>query len=273
VYDEQRLIQQSSSEINLLLLNGSVSRASQESYSFNINASGRNKTAESRTVSNITIPSQYNDDEWEDTILDGMDITATDRGDGRVRIEPEGGGALGNYTVSCAVAGLDRDPAFAPSSGGNNNDSDSTSGPNEQDIRLNGIKTIDDNDVELSFNSTIDTSITEARINFYQSGSPGQGNGPPNQGNGPPNQGGGPNNPPESAIISEDRTGDSGTLVIGGEFTELNPEISFNTGPESIVWIKFNDGNITTRDWFVLTIQFRDVGSRQYFISLRNQIN
>jgi len=258
VYDRQRLIQESSSEISLLLLNGSVSRASQESYSFDINASRRNRTTEAKAVSNIIIPSQYSADEWEGTILEDMEVDAIPNGDGRVRIEAEDGGNLGDYKISCAVAGLDSAPEFGPT-GTDDEDGggDISDDINRQDIRLNGVKSLNktSDKVELSFtnNNNNSASIEEARINFYQTGNPGQNR-----------------DVPDSATISDTENGDSGTLTVAGEFETVTPQIPFAANAESTVWLDF-DKKIENRDWFVLTLQFEGAGTRQYFVSLRDE--
>ena len=254
VYDEQRLIQESSNEISLLLLNGSVSRASQESYSFDINASRRNKTADSRTVSNITIPSQYSAEEWESTILDGMDITATDRDDGRVRIEAEDGGALGNYNVSCAVAGLDRDPAFSPNPPSQDSSDDGTDILNPTDVVLDNVEGKqgmgNDKYLALTFRSVnSDATVTDARINFYNAKNQGQGQTPSN------------------ADLSDDTGSELATLTVGGEFEELDSPVEIVDDYTFQLDFGKNAGS-GNREWFILTLKFEDGSSRQYFVDV-----
>jgi hypothetical protein len=257
VYDEQRLIRESANgtpRIDLLLLNGSVSRASQESYSFNINASGQNETTGTRNVDTITIPSQYSAEEWNTTILGDRADSVTKSG-GRVTIDLRDD----EYRVSCAVAGLGTAPEFGPSGG----EDGSTGGPSDdinlQDIRLNGIKSLNkqSGEVELSFtnNNNDPTAIEEARINFYQPGNPGNNR-----------------DPPDNAIISDEMDGNAGNLTVGGEFETVTPSIDFAANDESTVWLDF-DKRIENRDWFVLTLQFEDVGTRQYFVSIRDEVD
>ncbi|CCQ35812.1 probable secreted glycoprotein [Natronomonas moolapensis 8.8.11] len=251
VYDRQRLIQESSGEISLLLLNGSVSRASQESYSFDINASRRNRTADSRTVSNITIPSQYSAEEWESTILEGMDITATDRDDGRVRIEAEDGGALGNYNVSCAAAGLDRDPAFSPNPPSQDSSDDGTDILNPTDVVLDNIERENDgNDkyLDLTFRSVnSNATVTDARINFYNAKNEGQ--------------------TPSNADLSDDTGSELATLTVGGEFEELNSPVEIVSDYTFQLDFDKNPGS-GNREWFILTLMFEDGSSRQYFVDV-----
>jgi len=258
VYDEQQLIREPADEpprIDLLLLNGSVSRASQESYSFNINASGQNETTGTRNVDTITIPSQYSAEEWNTTILGDRADSVTKSG-GRVTIDLRDD----EYRVSCAVAGLNTAPQFGPSSGEDESPGGPSDDVNLQDIRLNGVESLDEKsgEVELLFtNNNNLTAIEEARINFYQTGSPGRGNG---------------NNPPDSAKISDSMNGNSGMLTVGGGFETVNPSIEFAANDESTVWLDF-DKKIENRDWFVITLQFDGVGTRQYFVSLRDDTN
>jgi len=128
VYD-QRLVRSASDDdqISLYLLTGEVSENGVESYTLEVNGSNRYST----TVTNptITIPSRFNATQWEEDILeDRSDIDATDvNGGDRVELDFDGG----DYTVSCAVVGLDSDPAFTPpSSGGGGGDGGGNGGDN-----------------------------------------------------------------------------------------------------------------------------------------------
>ena len=257
VYDTQRLVQErdgSPDRIDLLLLNGSVSRSSQESYSVDINSSGRGSAEIDDPV--VTIPSRFDVDTWENEILGDVNNIndISDAGPGLIRIEFD----AGTYRVSCAVAGLDSAPEFGPT-GTNDEDNggDTSDDINLQDIRLNGVKSFDKNSgkVELSFtNNNNSTEIQEARINYYQTGNPGQGTS---------------GKIPDSATISDTEDGDSETLTVGGGF-EQTPQIPFAANAESTVWLDF-DKKIENRDWFVLTVQFKNLGTRQYFVSLRDE--
>ena len=255
VYDEQRLIRESadgSPRIDLLLLNGSVSRASQESYSFDINASGQNETTGTRNVDTIIIPSQYSADEWNSTIL-GDRANSVSKSGGRVTIDLRDD----EYRVSCAVAGLNGAPEFGPSGNENSPTRGGSNDFNLQDIRLNGVKSINKQpgQVELSFtnNNTNSTAIEEARINFYQAGSPGNNR-----------------DSPDNATISDEIDENAGELAVGGGFETVIPSIDFPANSESTVWLDF-DERIENRDWFVITLQFEGVGTRQYFVSLRDE--
>jgi len=258
VYDTQRLVQErdgSPDRIDLLLLNGSVSRSSQDSYSVEINSSGRGSAEIEDPV--VTIPSRFDADTWENEILDDVDSwnMITEPEPGLIEIEFE----TGRYRISCAVAGLDGAPEFGPSDEGNGSTDDTSGDFNLQDIRLNGVKDLYKNsgEVELSFTNNNDnqTAIEEARINFYQTGSPSQGEG---------------KNLPDSANISDNRNENSGMLTVGGGFETLSPSIDFAANDESTVWLDF-DKKIENRDWFVITLQFEGVGTRQYFVSLRDE--
>lgn len=111
-FDDQRLVRSvdgGTDEINLILLNRSVSENGVNTYAFDIDGSTRH----TRTVTNptITLPSRYEDTTWEDDILgDRTDVTVSDAGQGRVELAFDGG----DYEVSCAVVGLNGDPAFEP---------------------------------------------------------------------------------------------------------------------------------------------------------------
>ena len=109
---DQRLVQSGSSEISLYLLTGSVDENGVDTYSLELNASDEYTTT--LTDPTITVPSRFDAGTWEDEILaDRSDVTATDVGD-RVELDFNGG----DYRVSCAVVGLDDDPAFTPPDGG-----------------------------------------------------------------------------------------------------------------------------------------------------------
>jgi len=259
VYDEQRLIRESSNEINLLLLNGSVSRASQESYSFDINASRRNRTTEAKAVSNIIIPSQYSADEWEGTILEDMEVDAIPNGDGRVRIEAEDGGNLGNYNVSCAAAGLDRDPAFGPSPPSPPSQDSSDNGTdilNPTDVVLDNVERNqnkgNDNYLALTFRS-IDSNgtVTDARINFYNA---------KNQGKTPSN-----------AVLSDNDGNKLADLTVGGEFEKLSSTVEIAEDDQYTFQLSFNGSTGSgNKEWFILTLRFENKSSKQYFVSVPN---
>lgn len=125
--DEQRLVRETSGNdrISLFLLNGSVDEYGVNTYSLEVNASRQNTTE--LTNPNITMPSRFNATTWNNEILtDYSNVTVTSAAtDDRVKLNFTGG----NYTVSCAVVGLDRDPGFTPpddSGGGGGGGSGST---------------------------------------------------------------------------------------------------------------------------------------------------
>jgi hypothetical protein len=115
VFGEQRLVESRSGNdrINLLLLTGDVSENGIGVSNVEIDATSRYST----TVNNptITLPSRFSDTEWNNDILAGRgDVTAAENGD-RIDLSFSGG----DYTVSCAVAGLNSEPAFSPPAVGN----------------------------------------------------------------------------------------------------------------------------------------------------------
>ena len=252
VYDTQRLVQErdgSPDRIDLLLLNGSVSRSSQDSYSVEINSSGRGSAEIEDPV--VTIPSRFDADTWENEILIDVDninaITQPEPGLIEIEFDP------GTYRLSCAVAGLDSAPEFEPPDTGGDGDGTGDINPDAPgDIRLNGVRTLNQgqDEVEVAFQNLAesDTAITDARINFYQT-TGGQ--------------------TPRNAVISADQGGDSGTLVIGRNFDPVDPEITLASDAESTVWFNFDRG-VNPNDWFVLTLQFDNGEPGQYFISLRD---
>ena len=104
IYD-QRLVR--GNNIDLVLLNGTVSENGLDAYSLEIDGSNRN----TRTLDdpNVTIPSRFNATTWNGEILDAQpNVTATNDGD-RVELN-----FTGPHDVSCAVVGLDGDPRFTP---------------------------------------------------------------------------------------------------------------------------------------------------------------
>ena len=110
---DQRLVRSSggTDEISLFLLTGGVSENGVSSYSLELNGSNRHTTT--LTNPQVTLPSRFDAATWEDEILaDRSDVTAAPATSGRVELSFDGG----DYRVSCAVAGLDSDPAFSPPS-------------------------------------------------------------------------------------------------------------------------------------------------------------
>ena len=109
VFGEQRLVASNSDRINLLLLTGEVSDNGVGQSNVEISATGRYST----TVTNptITLPSRFSATEWQNQILTGRDdIGVSPAGPNRVELD------FPNrpFTVSCAVAGLNSEPAFSP---------------------------------------------------------------------------------------------------------------------------------------------------------------
>jgi len=244
VYDEQRLIRESadgSPRIDLLLLNGSVSRASQESYSFDINASGQNETTGTRNVDTIIIPSQYSADEWNSTIL-GDRANSVSKSGGRVTIDLRDD----EYRVSCAVVGLDTDPAFGPSDIADSNSGQNDTGItpfNPTDVILENVRSGED--IELDFNTSDEiATVVQARINFYRS-----------QGNG--------NNPVNADLYNNGPS--LATIKIGGEFKSLNTSVDIDQSGTTIR-LDFS-GSTNPNEWFVLTLRFDEVSSKQYFVA------
>jgi len=112
-FDEQRLVRESSGgndRISLFLLTGEVSETGIAAYSLEVNGSGQHTIT--LTDPTITIPSRFDATTWENEILaDRSDVTVTPAATGdRVELDFDGG----DYEVSCAVVGLDSDPAFTP---------------------------------------------------------------------------------------------------------------------------------------------------------------
>lgn len=107
----QRLIRDG--RIDLLVLTGDISTSRTTAYGIDVNATHRYSygTVEDPVV---TLPSQFTAETWETRILEEREDVSrvTDTGDGRVRIELDG-----SFDVTCAVAGLNSDPAFQPPGG------------------------------------------------------------------------------------------------------------------------------------------------------------
>ena len=107
---EQRLVRESASgndRISLFLLTGEVSETGVDTYSLEVNASRQHTTTLNDPT--IIIPSRFDEDIWNNEILVDHPVTASNNGD-RVELDFDGG----DYDVSCAVVGLNSDPAFTP---------------------------------------------------------------------------------------------------------------------------------------------------------------
>lgn len=124
---DQRLVRSGSpTEIDLYLLTGEVDVNGVDAYSLEVNASDAYTTT--LTDPTIIVPSRFDAGTWNDTILDERDDVTADPvagDDDRVRLEFTGG----SYEVSCAVVGLNGEPAFTPPQ-----DSDGGGGDTAMDV-------------------------------------------------------------------------------------------------------------------------------------------
>ena len=251
---DQRMVNSNSNRVSLYLFNRSVSENGITSYSLEVK--GSHQHTATLTNPTITLPSKYDATTWNDDILEGQtDVTASGAGNGRVEFDFSNE----EWEVSCAVVGLDSDPAFTPpaSTGGSGSGGGQPNlNPNAQgDVRLNGAefqlngpdRTVD---VEFENLASDDTDAIEARISFYQSQSP---------------------NPPTSADISKDGESTSATLEVLGQFESLDPDITFAGSDTTVVQLDF-DGTGNLDGWFVLTMEYDNDEVGQYFISLDYEV-
>ncbi|PSP67029.1 hypothetical protein BRC85_08085 [Halobacteriales archaeon QS_1_69_70] len=103
---DQRLVD--SGTISLYLLTGEVNANGVDTYSLELNASREYTTT--LVDPNVRVPSRFDSDTWNEEILgEESNVTATPSGD-RVRLNFTGG----EYEVSCAVIGLNGEPAYTP---------------------------------------------------------------------------------------------------------------------------------------------------------------
>jgi hypothetical protein len=117
----QRLVREDG--VYLTLLTGSISDSRSGSVGVDINATHRSEPVEG--VSSITIPSQFNNETWENQILEGQgNVENVDNaGDGRVEIT-----FSESLEVSCAVVGLNSDPGFTPPKSESENENEPVGG-------------------------------------------------------------------------------------------------------------------------------------------------
>ena len=248
---DQRMVNSNSNRVSLYLFNRSVSENGITSYSLEVK--GSHQHTATLTNPTITLPSEYDATTWNDDILEGRtDVTASGAGNGRVEFDFSNE----EWEVSCAVVGLDSDPAFTPpaSTGGSGSGGGQPNlNPNAPgDIRLNGVESHTGSQVDVEFENLAsnDTDAIEARISFYQSQS-GQ--------------------VPTSANISEVGESTSANLEVLGQFEPLNPDITFTGSDTTVVRLDF-DKTANPNDWFVLTMEYDNDEVGQYFISLRDQV-
>jgi len=247
---DQRMVNSNTNRISLYLFTGSVSENGVKPYTLELN--GSRQYTETLTDPTITVPSRYIGTVWDDEILDGQTgVSASDVGD-RVNLT-----FSGDWTVSCAVVGLDSDPAFTPPSedGGSGDDGDTGINPNAPgDIRLNGVTDKSASTIELDFKNLADTDtdIVEARINFYQSQS---------------------GTVPTEADFADVVAGTTGptlaTLTVRGPFEDVTPPLTVEGDQVSTVSLDF-DQTVNPNDWFVLTMQYDNDEVGRYFISARD---
>ncbi|MCY4731216.1 hypothetical protein KY092_11695 [Natronomonas gomsonensis] len=174
IFGDQRLVESASGNdrINLLLLTGEVSENAVGVSNIEINATSRYRT----TVSNptITLPSRFSAGEWEDDILsDRTDVTASDVGTNQVELDFDGG----DYRVSCAVAGLNGEPAFSPPGPSN----PATGGNATYNVQWDTTKIINENsqvrdsateDIEVDSGSTVNSPGFFVDVTNRNSGAP-----------------------------------------------------------------------------------------------------
>lgn len=122
LHGNQRLVRTDgeTTRIDLLLLTGDISTSGTTAYGVDINATHRYSYGETivpNETFTITLPSRYDWTDWNDEILESEDVVVnvTDAGDNRIEISFV---EDGTYQLTCAVAGLDSDPAFRPPSSG-----------------------------------------------------------------------------------------------------------------------------------------------------------
>lgn len=112
VYGDTRMLERvegGPDRIDLLLLTGDVRENDVGNYNLRVNVTHRYSTEADNP--NVTVPTQTSVEDWRNEILaDYSDIVVSAAGPDRVELDFRGG----TYRVSCAVAGLDGDPAFRP---------------------------------------------------------------------------------------------------------------------------------------------------------------
>jgi hypothetical protein len=158
VYGEQRLVRDDN--IDLLLLNGSVSETKGGTYSLNINGSHRYRKTGKVTDPTITLPTQFSAGVWNNQILEGQSgVTASPNGSNHVDLS-----FTGDYTISCAVAGLNSDPAFSPPS--------EVVSPTDREFSvkwlsdLSGERPGDTRDVTVKVTDSVGNPIERATVDF-----------------------------------------------------------------------------------------------------------
>ena len=192
----------------------------------------------------VTLPTRAREETWKQLLEDEdgvVDITVIDD---EVTIE-----FSGTYTIECGPVGVGETPSGQARGSG----SDGSAEPNPAspgDITLvdesysNGDKT-----VTLEFSNTGNTNnFTEARINFYNSGTGGKA--------------------PTEGYIRESGAAQT-TLEIGDPLKPLNAKIEL-TGNDTPtpVEIEFNNSP-QGKDWFILTLELETGETALYFVSLQ----
>ena len=253
---EQTLIRPESNRLNIVLFDGDISQSSSQGVTLDPETlDGPTATVPIEPVDDeditLQIPTQ-NPEIWEDTLSELPDVSVDSSNENSVTVSLTDGG----YTLRVTRVGFDGgagDSEFTSIQPDSSGEDDGTADINPGNVRLNGIRTLNQgqNEIEIEFQNTNqdDISITEARINFYQS-SGGQ--------------------TPRNAVISADQDGDSGTLDVSGGFEPLDPEIILGGDADSTLWLDFDRG-VQSSDWFIITLQFDNGGSGQYFVSLRDR--
>lgn len=195
----------------------------------------------------LTVPTDLSVGQWEDLLEDEMGE------DGKVEsVRPNGSSVditleSGSYDIICPVIGVGDEPDNQPTKVRGSGDEINPAAPGN--VRL--VESSLNNKVAtLTFQNTGDSiNITEARLNFYEYQSKG--------------------NPPSEADISKENEPVSATLVIGADFEELDPKITFTNETSTRIEMAF-DRNPNKQDWFVLTVVFETGEQGLYFIGLEN---
>lgn len=244
--------------LDLVILTGDYSETRVDTVTIDINATESNETT--RDPSNdqftLTVPSQFSPDEWENEVLSGVSVTATENTAGdadRVDLTFD---TTDEVSLKCAAVGVgEQSPtvAYDPLAGvvaGEDQINPAAPG----DVKLDDATTESGQGVvsmDFSNLANTDTQVVQARIPFYSG------------------QGG---SIPDFGFFSANENSDRQRLDVQGDFedlTGLTTPIVVDADGTTTLWLDFNSP-VGQNDWFIITLVFENGERGQYFVTLEN---
>lgn len=235
-------------QINIIRYVGDVQESSAGSASLDLipSVTGADTIDTSNETLNITMPTQLSASEWGQ-LVDSSQVTPLNVSGDRVKFNFENDTV---YTTRCTTVGINQEPNVDPQDSRDRDDTPNSINPNADGEvvlvsaeDLNGGSQSEAN-ITLEDRTGLDVNITEARVNHYSSGS---------QAN--------------SASLPNSITLGGSDLEVGGNLETLDNAINLTSGTTTDVKLEFNGAEVSSEDFYVLTLGFSNEEFNIYFIS------